>query len=130
MPFSIPSPIVPEGLDPVTAQQLQKMQEFLQHPWAQKLLRITTDPAIQNAFLDLAKSPDRMKLLYFQLGWFVFFVVLRSWRLSKGAKWYGRLWTRLWTLVLYMAGASFLLPGLILGAPFWKVLDLVVKQLN
>ncbi len=99
-------------------QQLSpRIEELLKNPSLQGILRISSDPDLANKTKEILNHPDRLRLIYAQMGWLIFFFLFRTWRSSKlsHGQWIRSLWLKFWTLLLYVTVTGLIIPGLILG---------------
>jgi hypothetical protein len=103
---------------------IAKLEQTLSHPSLQSMTRVLTNPVFVQKLNEIAYHPNRMNLLYFEVGWFIFFLVFKAWRLSRlgPGKWMASLWFRLWASFLYMGVSSFAIPVLVLGKPYMELL--------
>lgn len=72
-------------------------------------------PALPPSAIALARSPNRMTVLYASLSVFFVFFLLRSWQLAAARSWLGRLWARVWTTALFTMIEIAVVPWLAFG---------------
>ena len=84
----------------------EQLNKILSQPAVQAYLRFFTNPVFSKGFDQIINSPQRMTLLYAELGFVVFMMLFRAWRFSKSSALDQRLWTRLWTLLDVRGGSG------------------------
>lgn len=112
-----------------SAAQVEKIQQLLSNPAVQGYLSLFSNPSFTSGIEQVMKSPNRMNLLYAEIGLFVFMLVFRAWRMSKPSKWYGRMWTNAWTFGMGWGLSALVLPSLIIGPGYVAVLKSVGRGL-
>lgn len=113
------------GSEPVPGSPqdpLAKLQTILSHPAVRGYLSLFSDPAFAQAVEQVMGSPERLHLLYAEIGFALFMLVFRAWRFSKCTHWARRLWTNAWTFGLYWAGAVAAVPCVVIGKPYYRML--------
>ncbi len=88
-------------------------------------LKVLADPRVREVTERVLQNPNRMTLLWAQVGWMIALFIFKSWRLSKGAVWYSRVWTRIWTFGLYWSGALGVIPYFIIRTDFLNLIQLI-----
>ncbi len=110
------------GAPPELGPQAERLQRLIANPWIQKYVRLVNHPDFLSSAESILTHPNRMLLIWVELGFFVFFLVFRAWRLSKSKHWLRALWTRTYTYVMYFGGAAIVVPALVIGSPFTTLL--------
>ena len=118
-PFS--SGLSPGGVQAGTGPFAQ-INHLLSQPAIQAYMRFFNSPAFSKGYEQVVHSPNRMMLLYSELGLFVLLLILRAWRYSKCVHWAAKLWVRIWTLGLFWICAIVVVPWVVLGDPYYQVL--------
>jgi hypothetical protein len=114
---------VPANVSPPSDRGLaEQLNRILQRRPVRLYLKLVADPGFSSGLEELSKNADWLKLLYAQLGLLLAIGLIRAWRLSKTTLWYWHLWTRTWTRGLFWGLSLVVLPGVILGEPFFRIL--------
>ena len=117
-----------------TSEAGMQMQKLLSGAAANPLiaaqLKLVSNPTVGEAVKRIAQHPNRMVLLYCQIGWVVFMLFFKTWRLAMSTKWYAKLWTRIWTLGLFWVGSLAVIPFALLGEDYLKVGSLIISALK
>jgi hypothetical protein len=123
--FGTQDPNAPGGLPENSG--LATIQRVLASPMTQGMLKAFSNPALANSVDQIYKSPKRMILLYCEIGWFFLIILFRAWRSSKlgSANWFQKIWLSLWTSLAFCAGSSILLPWMVLGEPYSRILSII-----
>jgi hypothetical protein len=101
-----------------------QLGQLLQSPLVQGYLKLFSNPVFARGADQLVqafKGPKRLRLLYAQIGFILFILVLRAWRFSKSTHWLKRLWTQAWTFLLFWVGTLVIVPWAVLGDPYYNV---------
>ena len=114
----------PNAVVPTTGPAAQ-FQRLLANPMVAAQLKFVSSPVVAEGVKKIAQHPNRMILLYSQIGWIVFMLFFKAWRLAQSSKWYVKIWTRLWTLGLFWIGSLGVIPCLVLGDEYKKLLSAV-----
>ena len=93
-------------------------------------LKLVSNPTVGEAVKKISQHPNRMMLLYAQIGWIVFMLFFKTWRIAMSTKWYAKLWTRIWTLGLFWIGSLAVIPYAVLGDDFVKIVTTVISALK
>jgi hypothetical protein len=126
----------PNGRNPASAQfsgnrgvagaseQLEKLQQFMNHPAVQFAQKLISNPALVKAIEQIGKSPERMNILYAEGVFFLIFLIFRIKRsLTPFAFGFiGALWFKLWTSIVYVAVSSVGIPWYFLGDSYMKLI--------
>lgn len=103
---------------------IAEFQKIMSYPAVQTLLqasqRLIRSPEVGNALDELIKSPNRMQLLYGQLGWLAIVFLFRAWKLSKLSV---KHWTRIALLnilsfIVYWSMTLLFIPWMALGTAY------------
>jgi hypothetical protein len=114
---------LPAGASDIPADSpIANMQRLLSNPAVQGYLKFFSNPFFSKGLEQIMNSPKRANLAYGELGLILFVLVLRAWRQAKANHWLKRLWVSVWTTGVYLAGASVVVPWLILGDPYYETL--------
>jgi hypothetical protein len=110
-----------DALGAVTGPAAQ-MQKFLANPWIKSYLSVLQNPAIQKSLLEIVNHPNRNILIYAQFGWMILIALIRVWRgaLAKGMG--AKMWISVWTFGLYVFGSALVVPYLVLGGIYFRVI--------
>ena len=105
--------------------QLSRYNPFLNGSDAQKFFQqnTTNHPEIVRAIDLVTQSRNRATLLYVEMGWALAMMTLRIWMYSRSKSWVQRFFQAIANTATYWIFAAFLIPWLILGAPYlaiWK----------
>jgi hypothetical protein len=100
----------------------EQINKILSQPAVQGYLKFFTNPAFSKGVDQIMNSPQRMTLLYVEIGFAVFMLIFRAWRFSKSAGWAGRLWTKVWTFAFYWVGSLIVVPWAVLGDPYYQTI--------
>jgi hypothetical protein len=100
----------------------EQINKILSQPAVQAYMKFFTNPIFSKGVDQIIKSPQRMTLLYVEIGLVVFMLIFRAWRFSKSTHWVGRLWTKIWTLVLFWLLALVAVPWAVLGDPYYQTI--------
>jgi hypothetical protein len=77
-----------------------KLAGILSNPAVQAYLQFFSNPAFSDGMSKIVQSPNRLNLLYGEVGLFLFMIIFRAWRFAKADHWAKKLWTNLWTFVM------------------------------
>jgi hypothetical protein len=108
------------GSPQVGGPGLAAVQNLLANPSLQKYVKVISDPVIDQDLNALLQHPAIKECLYWELGWFVFILFFRAWRVSKATHWSKKIWIYIWTFGLLWAGLLFFVPKLIIGDTYTK----------
>ncbi len=97
-----------------------ELHKLLSHPAVQSYLKFFSNPVFMKGVDQVRNHPNRMELLYVELGWVLFMIVLKAWRSSKVSHWIGRVWLKLWTLALFWTGVLLGVPLVVLGSSYYQ----------
>jgi hypothetical protein len=128
-PFSAEYQKDPAGAAAATGP-LAQITQLLAQPAVQGYLRFFQNPVFAEAIDQILKSPRRNIVLYSELGWIVFMLLLRTWRMSRSTRFFAHLWTNFWTFALFWGGAAAAVPAAILGAPYVNLVTSAVSVLT
>jgi hypothetical protein len=98
------------GLPGIDQQTIETMRR--------KVMVLAADKTFLKAAGDLWQSPNRNTLLVAELIFAVFMYFFKAWRQAKASNWFTRLLTGLSLSLVTWAGVGFVLPAIILGAPY------------
>ncbi len=104
-----------------------KWMEALSHPAFQAYLKLLTDSSFLDTLKALTQHPNRLNLVYAEIAWFFLLMLFRSWRFGKAKGFLGRLWIRFYTFGLGTGVGSLLIPYLLLGDGFKRVITQVAE---
>ena len=93
-------------------------------------LKLVSSPTVGEAVKKISQHPNRMMLLYAQIGWIVFMLFFKTWRIAMSTRWYAKLWTRIWTLGLFWIGSLAAIPYAVLGDDYMKIVTTVISALK
>ncbi len=116
-----------------TLKQLQLIQEKANVPGGQmsaiqaKALQIAGNEKILQAANAIWQHPNRNKVLWVNLGFFIFMILVKAWRQSKCRNWFTKLVVGLLFTIITWVGMGFFVPWVVLGSPY-KVLVTQVFQ--
>ncbi len=108
---------------------MEQLQKLLNHPATKSYLRLFSSPEFSQGTEQLVNHPKRMYLVYFEVGWLVIFLILRSWRLSRTNHWFKKLWVKTWTLLLFWVIGVGVVPWFVFGDIYSKTLSGFVEVL-
>lgn len=102
---------------------IQTVQKFISLQKVQALLKYLSSPQFLGHFQTIQKNPNKMNLIYAQIGLFLFFILYRAWKSPSllTGRWIKIIWIRLWTGLVYFALAGFILPWLFLGDSYYQI---------
>lgn len=103
----VTSGLAPDGKQPTTI-------DFAR----QKIMRLASDDRFLNSAAALWKHPEREKMLLIQLGFFLFMILIKAWRLAQASHWFKRLVLSVFLNIITIAGMLYVIPLLVLGEPF------------
>jgi len=135
-PLVMPDPQIPElqelqklqtlpTIPKLTDAQRQNLERLAKHPIVQNAGKLITDAKFSENLTKLISHPNREKLLYTEILWFIVIFLLRARILHNTEHWFRALLHRLWTGAALMLGASYLAPVFWLGEPFKIVLSML-----
>ncbi len=110
---------------PVLEGPLGKVQEVLRSPVVQSYVGFISKPQVQSKFSELTKHPQTQNLLYTELGFFIVFLILKTWWTSGMSSFFSRLLLKTALWILYLALAGFVLPWYFWGKRFFEVFDII-----
>lgn len=113
---------MPMQVDPALQQAMENLKPFLESKFALNAAKLFQNPKFTNSIGEITKHPHRKNLLYVMGGWIIFMMMIRAWRLSIPSHWATKIWTRMWTLAVFMAGASIVIPVAVFGEPYLTIL--------
>ena len=115
------------GFNLPQGDSLAKLQALLANPWVQRYLKLYQDVKFQNALADVMKNPNRMNLLYAEMGLVFFLFIFRTWRSSKVKGFMGALWLKAWTFLLFVVLSSVVLPSFMLGDRYTEIINMIYR---
>jgi len=101
---------------------MQNLQSLEKNPVVQTLRNALQKPEFTRALDQILRHPKKKELLYAQIGWILFMMLFRAWRLSRPGHWLLKIWTRLWTFALLTGGTALVVPTIILGEPYLMII--------
>jgi hypothetical protein len=102
---------------------VQALTKAMSSPMGQAYMKFMQHPAFMNYFNEVTGHPNRMTTLAVVAVWLVAILVFRAWRTSKVAGWRGRLWVRFYCGLIFTAGASFVIPSILMGEKYIKAFN-------
>ncbi|MCB0341999.1 MAG: hypothetical protein H6626_06800 [Pseudobdellovibrionaceae bacterium] len=131
-----PPPATPEDM----AKQMEDLQKNLETyqqlvkrldtPAFRALLKVSSDKNVQESVLELADRMDWKKLALAQFVLLLGFFIFRSWRQSQANGWAARMWISTYSWIIYIVLAGYLLPRVLLGKPYGRVLHAIYDILT
>ncbi len=95
----------------------------------QKAFALATDQRFLQAAEDIWTHPNRKTLLWVELGWFLFMVLIKAWRQAKANHWFKKFMVGFFLSLFTWLMMVLAIPAIILGEPFhifvgtlWRVL--------
>ncbi len=110
-----------------TLKQLQVIQEKARGPGDQlgllreKAVKLATNESFMKAVEEVWSHPKRATVLWANLGFFIFMILIKAWRQSKAKNWFTKMLVGLVITLITWAGMIFLVPWLVMGNSY-KVL--------
>ena len=114
----------PSDGQPVLPEAFRKLME---NRIFRGLMQLSLDRNFQKNLLAVADHPSRSTLLIFEVMWIIFMLFFRIWRLGKCDLWYEKLWCGTWTMMLMIFGTSIVLPYIVIGDPYMKVVSAILE---
>lgn len=108
--------------DPALQEAMANLKPFLESKFALNAAKLIQNPKFTKSLGEITQHPRRKNLLYAMGGWIIFMMLFRAWRLSIPSHWAMKIWTRMWTLGIFMAGASLVIPIAVFGEPYLSIL--------
>jgi len=105
------------------------IHRLLSQPAVQAYLKLFSNPEFTAGINQIIQSPNRMQLLYTEIGWLIFLMVFRSWRTSRFTHWASRLWIRVYCFCGYWAGAVIVIPWILLGQPYAQLIKGIIENI-
>lgn len=93
----------------------------------QKAMRLANDERFLKNATDLLAHPARKKMLYIQIGFFIFMLLLKAWGQSKVQNWFKRMLLGFVLTILMCFGLSYVIPVFVLGEPFVVVTTTIFR---
>ena len=112
---------LPPGL--VGAGIITQINAVLSNPIVQKFLQLLSNPTSMGFVNRIERNPNLQMVLYCQIGWLVFFMFFKAWRMSRlsSENWFALVWLKLWSFALYIVMAAFVIPWQLLGDPYYQL---------
>ncbi len=107
-------------------QVILQLQKYIEtspaDPKLDKMRRVAMRLAGDDKFLqsaeDLWHSPNRNKMFTYQVGFFLLMLIIKAWWQSSARHWFQKFFIGLVCTLITWIGVSYLIPLLVLGAPF------------
>ncbi len=138
LPYPTPSAASPDiendQLSELIRSQKQQTDAYRElnrnYPAIQSALRFLASPELSHATRPLLENPQRMKMLYANIGWLLFFTIFRSWRMSKltSSYWLRTLLFKTWSTLVFFFVSFIIIPYLYLGSPYFKIIADILKH--
>jgi hypothetical protein len=108
---------------PVTAATgpFADLNRLLSQPAVQGYLKFWSNPVFAKAVDEVMKHPNRNWVLYGEIGWVLFMLFLRTWRLARAKSVIAKVYANLWTFMLFWVGALILVPWGAIGKPYYDL---------
>lgn len=119
---------IPTGVPPQLHQAIEQFRKLLEYPVVKETLKIYSNPKFQEGIRQITASPQRMNLLYAEIALVLILIIYRTWRYSKVRHWALRIWTRLYTLVIFWVLAIAVVPCLVLGQGYQNLCYGIIQE--
>lgn len=93
----------------------------------QKAMKLASDDRFLNSLTAIWAHPQRNNMLLFQLGFFLFIVVLKAWINSRPKHWFRKLLIGFFVNILTVITISYVIPLLVIGEPFAVVTGTIFR---
>lgn len=110
---------------PVLKGSLGKVQEVFRSPVVQSYVSLVSRPQVQSKLSELTKHPQTQNLLYTELGFFIVFLILKTWWTSGMRSFFSRLVLKTVLWIFYLTLAGFALPWYFWGKRFIDIFDII-----
>jgi hypothetical protein len=108
-------------------ERIASLQKILSNPAVHTYLKLFNNPAFSRGMSDIVQHPNRMTLLYVEIGLLIFMLIFRAWRYSKVTHWFRRLIIKFYTFIMYVGLASFVAPWVVLGQGYYDTVTGLVQ---
>jgi len=107
-----------------------QLQALLQSPMAQKMGSLMTNPEFTRSADAVIQHPNRMMLLYCNIGLVLTMFVFRAWRYSKTNHWARKLWINVYSGIFLWGMVAVVVPRIVLGEPYFTMLGTFYRVLR
>ncbi len=102
--------------------QLDKFQVIFSNPMFQSYMKVISDKKFIEDLRKLLSHKNLSILVFLEIVFFIFMLFFKAWRQSQASHWARIVLVNLWTSLLYIAVAFFILPGITLGSGFLQLI--------
>lgn len=120
---------VPIEKSPGLMQLQETQKKLLSNPGVRFFMRVFGNRTVMDDVQKVAQHPNRMLLLYCEIGWLITIFLFKIWLFSGKYGMVRRMLASIAVFILYFGVASFLLPVLVIGEPYSRLLSAVLKGL-
>jgi hypothetical protein len=121
---------MPKGLPTMSPEALESVRKFAEQPGLKKYVALISNPEFTNDLTNVMRHPGLKDCFYWELGWIVVMMVIRSWRMSKTTHLLKTLWITLWTFALFWIVAAVVIPAYFLNPDFMKLVRDTIRLLS
>jgi hypothetical protein len=104
---------------------LEQMSKVLNSPIVQAYIRTFSNPELLTQVKQIAKSTHRQTTLLAEGAFLVIFVIFKVLLAARIRNWLAIIFFRIVTNLIYTAVASFIIPVIIIGDPYRKILSIL-----
>jgi hypothetical protein len=106
---------------------IEALQKLADQPGVRKTVQVVQNPEFLQDLAAFATHPKRNELGYAELAWVLAILMLRSWRLAKTSNWFVHFWISFSNFVLFWVGAVGLLPYIVIGPAYTKLITDAIR---
>jgi hypothetical protein len=95
-------------------------QKIMSHPLTKGMAKLTQDSSFRDNAMKVIAHPNRMSVLYCELGWFLVFLIIRANVMSRIDGFVKRFLAGLFLLLIFWVGST-MVPMIIFGRPYFEI---------
>jgi hypothetical protein len=98
-------------------------EEILNSRFYKVYFEYVTDPEVKRGVQELINHPRQKEFIYTQLGFLVFFLLFRTWRMGRVKTFFGRVFYQFWTSLFFIGLSGIVIPMIFFGSTYWGLIQ-------